>query len=89
MPDHNADEESEEADAVKSAEATTSLSLIRYREGATNYLDVVTAQTGELQAEQTLLSLQTRRQQASVNLVRALGGGWTTRDLPRQKQSRS
>ena len=43
-----------------SAQATTRLSLIRYREGATNYLDVVTAQTAELQAEQTLLSLQTR-----------------------------
>jgi NodT family efflux transporter outer membrane factor (OMF) lipoprotein len=74
---HLAKEAEDEAVAVKSAQATTQLSLIRYREGATNYLDVVTAQTAELQSEQTALALETRRQQASVNLARALGGGWS------------
>jgi len=83
LSNHFADEARDEADAVKSAQATTDLSLTRYREGATNYLDVVTAQTAELQAEQTALALETRRQQAGVNLVRALGGGWTEADLPR------
>ena len=38
-----------EADAVSASQGSTRLSLIRYREGATNYLDVVTAQTAELQ----------------------------------------
>ena len=80
-------EEVDEADAARSARATTRLSLIRYREGATNYLDVVTAQTAELEAEQNLLALQTRRQQASVDLVRALGGGWRISDLPSPRQS--
>jgi multidrug efflux system outer membrane protein len=79
---HYAAEAADESDAVKSSKATTNLSLIRYREGATNYLDVVIAQTAELQAEQTALALETRRQQASVNLVRALGGGWADADLP-------
>jgi NodT family efflux transporter outer membrane factor (OMF) lipoprotein len=79
---HYAVEAHDEADAVRSSQATTNLSLIRYREGATNYLDVVTAQAAELQAEQTALALETRRQVASVNLVRALGGGWTDADLP-------
>ena len=82
LANHYSAEQVDEASAVKSAQATTNLSLIRYREGATNYLDVVTAQTAELQAEQTLLGLQTRRQQASVDLVRALGGGWSDADLP-------
>jgi multidrug efflux system outer membrane protein len=82
LSNHYAVEAHDEADAVKSSQATTNLSLIRYREGATNYLDVVIAQTAELQAEQTALALETRRQQASVNLVRALGGGWTDADLP-------
>jgi NodT family efflux transporter outer membrane factor (OMF) lipoprotein len=75
-------EAEDEAAAVKASEATTRLSLVRYREGATNYLDVVTAQTAELQNEQSALVLTTRRQEASVNLVRAIGGGWTTADLP-------
>jgi multidrug efflux system outer membrane protein len=82
LANHYAAEAGDEADAVRAAQATTRLSLIRYREGADNYLNVVTAQTAELQAEQTALALQTRRQQASVDLVRALGGGWTTADLP-------
>jgi NodT family efflux transporter outer membrane factor (OMF) lipoprotein len=82
LANHYAVEQGDESDAVRATQATTRLSLIRYRDGATNYLDVVTAQTAELQAEQTLLALQTRRQQASVNLVRALGGGWTRADLP-------
>ncbi len=72
----------DEGDAVRATQATSHLSLVRYREGATNYLDVVTAQTAELQAEQTALSLETRRQQASIDLVRALGGGWNSGDLP-------
>jgi len=84
---HYAAEAAQEAVAVRASQATTHLSLIRYREGATNYLDVVTAQTAELQAEQTELDLQTRRREASVNLVLALGGGWTTRDLPSLAES--
>ena len=86
LANHYAGEEVDETDAVRAARRTTNLSLIRYREGATNYLDVVIAQTAELQAEQTLLALQTRRQAASVNLVRALGGGWRESDLPGLKQ---
>jgi NodT family efflux transporter outer membrane factor (OMF) lipoprotein len=83
LANHLSSEAQDQASAVKSAQATTDLSLIRYREGATNYLDVVIAQTAELQAEQTALTLETRRQQASVNLVRALGGGWRDVDLPK------
>jgi len=89
LANHYGAEAVDEGDAVRSAQATTHLSLIRYREGATNYLDVVTAQTAELQAEQTALDLETRRQQVSVNLVRALGGGWTTADLPTARQAAS
>jgi NodT family efflux transporter outer membrane factor (OMF) lipoprotein len=74
---HYAAEAIDEGDAVRATQATSHLSLVRYTEGATNYLDVVTAQTAELQAEQTALGLETRRQQASIDLVRALGGGWT------------
>lgn len=77
-----ATEARDESDAVRATQATASLALARYRDGATNYLDVVVAQAAELQAEQAALALQTRRQQASIGLVQALGGGWTRDDLP-------
>jgi NodT family efflux transporter outer membrane factor (OMF) lipoprotein len=85
LANHYAVEAKDEADAVRASQATTTLSLIRYREGAANYLEVVTAQTAELQDEQTALSLATRRQLAAVDLVRALGGGWTSADLPNSR----
>ncbi|HEY3949773.1 efflux transporter outer membrane subunit [Phenylobacterium sp.] len=63
-------------DAVVAARRTVDLANVRYRQGVATYLDVVTAQTAALTAEQTQIQLATRRLQASVNLTRALGGAW-------------
>jgi NodT family efflux transporter outer membrane factor (OMF) lipoprotein len=68
--------------AVLAAQHAEQMAMSLYRDGATNYLDVVVAQTAMLQAQQSVLTLQTRILQASVQLVRALGGGWSTGDLP-------
>jgi outer membrane protein, multidrug efflux system len=72
-----ADEARVQAAAVEAAQHTENLALTQYRLGEVTYLDVVIAQTTDYQAEQTALTIATRRLQASVDLVRALGGGWS------------
>lgn len=67
-------EAEEQSKAVRAAQTTSQLSFTRYREGAADYLEVVTSQTDALNAERALLAVETRRAQASVAIVRALGG---------------
>jgi NodT family efflux transporter outer membrane factor (OMF) lipoprotein len=73
----------EEHSAMTAAQLSLDLSLTQYREGATSYLDVVTSQTVTLQTELTSLDLDTRELRASVQLIRALGGGWTSAQMPK------
>ena len=72
----------EEHSAVTAAQRSLDLSLTQYREGATSYLDVVTSQTVTLQTELSSLDLDTRQLRASVQLIRALGGGWSSAQMP-------
>ncbi|HBK04439.1 MAG TPA: RND transporter [Acetobacteraceae bacterium] len=81
-----ADELRQEQAAVASSQRAADMAMSLYRDGATNYLDVVVTQTAYLDAQRTALALQTRELQASVQLVRALGGGWSTNDLPDSSQ---
>jgi NodT family efflux transporter outer membrane factor (OMF) lipoprotein len=63
--------------AAEAARYTENLSLERYKQGAIGYLDVVVAQTASLQAQRSVLDLQTRQLSANVGLIKALGGGWS------------
>jgi NodT family efflux transporter outer membrane factor (OMF) lipoprotein len=68
------------AAAARQAEA---LALNRYQAGQVDFNAVITAQTQALAADQNLIALVRQRLQASVALVQALGGGWTSADLPK------
>jgi len=70
------EEAAQQEKVVQAAEAALTLAINRYKGGITTYLEVVVAQSVALNAEQTALALSTRRMTASVQLVKALGGGW-------------
>jgi NodT family efflux transporter outer membrane factor (OMF) lipoprotein len=75
----------DQQDATTAADRTLTLSTALYKQGADSYLDVVTAQVDALNAHLGLLSLQTNQLRASVQLVRALGGGWQAGDISTQQ----
>ena len=69
--------------AVDSARHSLDISNQRYKGGATSYLEVLTAETTLLTNQRTLTDLQSRQFAASVQLIRALGGGWDVSQLPK------
>jgi NodT family efflux transporter outer membrane factor (OMF) lipoprotein len=68
--------------AVDAAKRSTDLSLLRYRRGLAQYLEVLTNQTIELTDERAAAALVARRIVASAQLQLALGGGWSAAQLP-------
>jgi NodT family efflux transporter outer membrane factor (OMF) lipoprotein len=69
--------------ATASAADTLQLFTNRYVGGVDNYLQVITAQTVLLTNQRNDIDIQRRRMDASVLLVKAIGGGWDTTQLPR------
>jgi NodT family efflux transporter outer membrane factor (OMF) lipoprotein len=69
--------------ATASAQESLELFTNRYQGGVDNYLQVITAQTIALSDERNDIDIQRRRMDASVLLVKALGGGWNSSQLPR------
>ena len=69
--------------AVASAQESLQLFTNRYKGGVDTYLQVITAQTVALANERNQVDIMRRRMDASVLLVKALGGGWHVDDLPK------
>ena len=76
----------EQNDAVASAQRALSLASERYKSGIDSYLNVITAQATLLNNQRTAVNLEAQQMTASVELIKALGGGWNAAELPSSKQ---
>jgi NodT family efflux transporter outer membrane factor (OMF) lipoprotein len=75
-------ETQQQQQAVASSQLSLQLFTNRYKGGVDTYLQVITAQTIELANERNAIDILRRRLDASVLLVKALGGGWNASNLP-------
>jgi NodT family efflux transporter outer membrane factor (OMF) lipoprotein len=66
----------EQAAAVVSSQRYLQLANDRYKFGIDSYLNVITAQTTLLSNQRTEMNLRMQQLTASVQLIKALGGGW-------------
>jgi NodT family efflux transporter outer membrane factor (OMF) lipoprotein len=81
-------EAQQQKQATTSAQESLQIFNDRYIGGADPYLDVLTAQTIALQNERNDVDILRRRMDASVLLIKALGGGWTVSELPKTAELR-
>ena len=72
--------------AVESAQKAVLLTTNQYKAGTVSYLNVMIDQAAALANEKTAVDLQGQRLSAAVLLVKALGGGWNSSELPSQDQ---
>lgn len=63
--------------AVASSQRYLNLANDRYRLGIDSYLNVITAQTTLLGNQRTAVGLRLNQMTATVQLIKALGGGWS------------
>jgi NodT family efflux transporter outer membrane factor (OMF) lipoprotein len=76
-------EEGTERTAVGAAQRSLDLAKKRYTGGVTSYLEVLTAESALITDQRTLADIKSRQFAATVELMRALGGGWDVSQLPK------
>ena len=69
--------------AVSSSQRNLDISNDRYRLGIDSYLNVITAQTALLNNQRQAITLRLNQLTSSVQLIKALGGGWDAAQLPK------
>ena len=77
-----------QAEAAAAAQRSLDYSLNQYKAGIVRYLQVVTAQATALSNQRSVADILARRMTASVQLVKALGGGWDAAVLPDSEELR-
>ena len=81
-------EAAQQKEAVAEAKRGVEIFTNRYQLGADPFLLVVSAETIELQNERNQVAFLRRRMDASVLLIKALGGGWDVSKLPQVSSMR-
>ncbi len=76
------DESRVEDTAVAEAAQAAQIALNEYNAGTVDFTTVAAAQVTELTNRETALGIVQNQLTSSVALIQALGGGWTTSDLP-------
>jgi NodT family efflux transporter outer membrane factor (OMF) lipoprotein len=76
-------EETQLKKASGDASANVTITLNEYKAGTVDFTSVATAQATALQAQNALVQNQAARLTTAVSLIEALGGGWTTTQLPK------
>ena len=77
-------EQQQQRQATASAQESERIFNNRYVGGVDTYLQVITAQTSALNNERNDIDILRRRMDASVLLIKVLGGGWDRTQLPPQ-----
>ncbi len=67
---------------MSEAAQAAQIALNEYNAGTVDFTTVATAQVTELDNRETALGIIQSQLTSSVALIQALGGGWTTQDLP-------
>ncbi len=78
-----AEEAEQQRQATAAAQEAQQIFNNRYVGGVDTYLQVITAQTAALTNERNDIDIMRRRMDASVLLIKALGGGWNVAQLPK------
>jgi NodT family efflux transporter outer membrane factor (OMF) lipoprotein len=78
-----AGESQQQQSATAAAEEALRIFMNRYSGGIDTYLQVVTSQTTALSNEQNDIDIRRRQLDASVLLIKALGGDWNVNKLPK------
>jgi len=72
--------------AVEAATRNLQEATVRYKAGLDPYLNVIVAQTGLLNDQQTTVTFRMEQMVSAVQLIKALGGGWNASEIPSSKE---